>query len=145
MDFNTVGLLAQEAPPCGNENGFPTACDSNTVAARGFSRCTPHTPAGHKTTVRGRSPGLRVNAFVRLPNRLRSVTFGRSLAGYSCGGSRGFGPRSLNLARQGGLCAKAMAGVNGLSPVRGRAAEHKLKPEGLTYKDGWFAARFFHL
>jgi hypothetical protein len=44
--------------------------------------------------VRGRSPGLRVVAFVRLPEACLSDMDGRSLVAYSCGGSFGFGLRS---------------------------------------------------
>ena len=44
--------------------------------------------------MQGRCPGYRVNATVLLPEALASVARGRSLAGYSCGGSRGFTPRS---------------------------------------------------
>ncbi len=39
---------------------------------------------------RGRSPGLRVIAFARLPEACLSDMDGRSLAAYSCGGSLGF-------------------------------------------------------
>jgi len=40
---------------------------------------------------RGRSPGLRVFAFVRLPEACLSDLNGLSLAAYSCGGSSGLG------------------------------------------------------
>ena len=33
----------------------------------GLPRCTPRTPAGYKTTARGRFPGSRVAALARLP------------------------------------------------------------------------------
>lgn len=39
---------------------------------------------------RGRSPGLRVNASVRLPEARPSDMNGLPLAAYSCGGSSGF-------------------------------------------------------
>ncbi len=61
-----------------------------------MTRSSPHTPAGNWTTVRGRSPGSRVVAFVRLPEASRPQwRIGRTLAGYSCGGSREFQSRSL--------------------------------------------------
>ena len=50
---------------------------------------TPDTPPVD-VIYRGRSPGLRVVAFVRLPEACPSDLDGRSLAAYSCGGSSGF-------------------------------------------------------
>src|ERR1700742_3242350 len=41
--------------------------DSDTVAATVLPRCHQHTPAGNKTTARGRSPGCRIVACVLLP------------------------------------------------------------------------------
>jgi len=39
------------------------------------TRSSPHTPAGNWTTARGRSPGSRVVAFIRLPEAWASVAF----------------------------------------------------------------------
>lgn len=56
----------------------------------------PIAKAAHRDTppvdviYRGRSPGLRVVAFVRLPEAYLSDMNGLALAAYSCGGSFGF-------------------------------------------------------
>jgi len=57
----------------------------------------PIAKAAHRDTppvdviYRGRSPGLRVIAMVRLPEARLSDMDGPSLAAHSCGGSFGFG------------------------------------------------------
>ena len=87
------------------KGSFKATCDdSNFVATRGSPRCPRRTPDGNKTTAPGRFPGSRVVAFARLPNNQRDCQWliGRRLAGYSCGGSRGVTPRSLDHA-PGGL------------------------------------------
>ncbi len=64
--------------------------------ARAESRPSPRHPARHATTNEdGRSPGSRVMASCRLPDRScagRSVAQRQALTAYSCGGSRGFVP-----------------------------------------------------
>ena len=47
------------------------------------------------TAAGGRSPGSRVAALDRLPKSLSALSgmFGRKLAAYSCGGSRGIAPK----------------------------------------------------
>jgi hypothetical protein len=46
--------------------------DSDTVAATVLPRCHQHTPAGNKTTARGRSPGFRIIAGVLLPKTFKA-------------------------------------------------------------------------
>ena len=59
--------------------------------ARGAGGRSPqHTPAGNRTTALGRFPGSRVVAVVHLPEAAPQWYIERLLAGYSCGGSRGF-------------------------------------------------------
>src|SRR6202167_6375019 len=61
------------------------------VSPRSYQR----TPPDNRTTARGGCPGFRVMALVRLPKVLWPQWIrGPSLAGYSCGGSRGIAPRS---------------------------------------------------
>src|ERR1700722_10356797 len=64
----------------------------------GSPRNSRHTPAENWTTAPGRFPGFRVDTFCP-PSRSKADQwyFGRKLTGYSCGGSRGPTPRSLNL------------------------------------------------
>jgi hypothetical protein len=84
-----------------------TPRDDSTCRRDGFPRSPRRTPAGNRTTARGRFPGFRVNAFARLPRACASVAFGRPLAGHSCGGSRGLKPRSLNPFREPHACLNA--------------------------------------
>jgi len=84
--------------------------DDSTCRRDGFPRSPRRTPAGNRTTARGRFPGSRVLAFVRLPKARASVACGRPLAGHSCGGSRGLKPRSLNPFREPHACLNANSG-----------------------------------
>jgi hypothetical protein len=52
-----------------------------------------------RSNVDGRSPGLRLDALLSAFPGQRPSGFGRKLAAYSCGGSRGLGPRSLFTSR----------------------------------------------
>src|ERR1044072_7173576 len=66
----------------------PRDDDSAHVVAA-LARSPWRTPAGNRTTARGRSPGSRLRRFRPPSQGFASVADGRSLAGYSCGGSRG--------------------------------------------------------
>jgi hypothetical protein len=95
-------------------DGHSKPRDDSTCRRDGFPRSPRRTPAGNRTTARGRFPGFRVNAFVRLPKARASVAVGRPLAGHSCGGSRGLKPRSLNPFREPHACLNAnLAGSGG--------------------------------
>ena len=101
-DFNmTSPGKGQEPPRRIQMRGFTNARATTPTCRRNGSPRNPRrTPAGNRTTVRGRFPGSRVSAFVRLPKIHVGAQwqYGRRLAGYSCGGSRGLEPRSLHLA-----------------------------------------------
>ena len=91
-------------------DGHSKPRDDSTCRRDGFPRSPRRTPAGNRTTARGRFPGSRVSAFVRLPKARASVACGRPLAGHSCGGSRGLKPRSLNPSREPHACLNANSG-----------------------------------
>src|ERR1700730_2376932 len=71
-----------------------SATTVRTLSPRRLPGSYQRTPAGNRTTARGRYPGSRVVACVFLPKAAASVDESRPLTGYSCGGSRGVTPRS---------------------------------------------------
>ena len=102
MDFNMASPdRVQEPARLHRLTDSRCPATTPTLSPRRFTPLNlRRTPAGNWTTVRGRFPGSRVIAFARLPKHPDDVQWliGRSLAGYSCGGSRGLQPRSLHLA-----------------------------------------------
>src|SRR5579871_1582734 len=101
-------------------------------------RSPQRTPAGNRTTARGRSPGSRVVAIVHLPEASPQWHIERSLAGYSCGGSRGIKPRSLSNPSNGTLRVSKPAQYTELNIDANRTLRSHVEPLASRY-------RFFEL
>ncbi len=69
IDFNTAFSCFQETARTFRLTDFHSGAPRRLQHCRrcGSPRCPRRTPAGHKTTVRGRFPGFRFTALVRLP------------------------------------------------------------------------------
>ena len=70
--------------------------DHTQSSRRGIPQLAAH-PGRKQDDTQGRSPGYRLYRD-HPPSRINPVAVGRTLAGYSCGGSHGIEPCSLNPA-----------------------------------------------